>query len=139
MGVELRGKETKPALEEGGRKDFKYDLKLGEVGEGILGELLTLKKIEVKRDFFTSMTGNIAVEFSSRGKPSGIATTEADWWAFIICEDKYILLIETQKLKKIARIQYKAGQVKKGGDNQTSELVIIPVKDIIDLLNYNGL
>ena len=57
--------------------DFKYDLEIGLNYETKLAELLG-KKIEVKRDFKCLETGNIFVEYASRGKLSGIATSEAD-------------------------------------------------------------
>jgi len=52
--------------------DFKYDLKIGQVGETMLNEILHDSTIEVKRDSWIGRTGNIAVEYQSRGKPSGI-------------------------------------------------------------------
>ena len=39
---------------------------------------------EVKEDVRASDTGNIVVECESRGKPSGIQTTKADFWLFRI-------------------------------------------------------
>jgi len=53
--------------------DFRYDLKVGQVAEELLAELLTNKKIEVKRDLRAIETGNIYVEYFSRGKASGIS------------------------------------------------------------------
>jgi hypothetical protein len=39
-------------------------------------------KFEVKEDFGGERTGNVAVEFECRGKPSGIAVTEADFYIY---------------------------------------------------------
>ena len=39
--------------------DFKYDLKLGQLGEKHLSRILKDKKIEVKTDFQAEKTGNI--------------------------------------------------------------------------------
>ncbi len=64
--------------------DFKYDLKIGQLGEKHLANILENKKIEVKTDFQAMKTGNIFVEYSSRGFKSGIATTQADYYCFII-------------------------------------------------------
>jgi len=58
--------------------DFRYDLKVGQLEEKWLAELLQSKTLEVKRDFKASQTGRVFVEFFCRGKPSGVATTEAD-------------------------------------------------------------
>jgi hypothetical protein len=39
---------------------------------------------EVKEDVRASDTGNVVIECESRGKPSGIRTTKADFWLFRI-------------------------------------------------------
>jgi hypothetical protein len=39
-------------------------------------------KIEVKEDFVGETTGNVGLEFECRGKPSGIQTTEADYYIY---------------------------------------------------------
>ena len=39
---------------------------------------------EVKEDFMCELTGNVSLEFESRGKPSGIESTKADWWIYKI-------------------------------------------------------
>jgi hypothetical protein len=60
-------------------KRFDLDLQYGQVFEQKVADMLQNKKIEVKteRDKWKS-TGNIVIEFESRGRPSGIASTEAD-------------------------------------------------------------
>lgn len=117
--------------------DFNYDLKFGQIGEDMLAEIFNTKKVEVKRDKWICKSGNIAIEFKSRGKPSGIATTTADYWCFILSgemDDKIMLLIEIEKLKYIARIYYKKENVKSMGDNNTSEAVLIPFSEIYKLI-----
>ena len=39
----------------------------------------------------------------SRDKLSGISTTQAKWWAFVISNEQ-IILIETNKLKKLCEL-----------------------------------
>ena len=63
--------------------DFKFDLQVGKTYENQLAELLQ-KKIEVKRDFRAMDTGNIFVEYQSRNKPSGSATSEAHYWVYCL-------------------------------------------------------
>ena len=108
--------------------DFKYDLALGQLGEGWLGHLLSSKTIEVKFDFGCYRTGNFYIEYESRGKKSGIATTEATHWAFIIEDIESIIIIETERLKRLAR-EYYHNSVK-GGDNNTSKMVLIPIVNL---------
>jgi hypothetical protein len=116
--------------------DFRYDLKVGQVGESLLGGLLSGSiTCEVKRDFWIGRTGNIAVEFESRGKPSGITTSEADYWAFVLAQeynDEVIVFIKAERLKRIAREFYKKGSVKDMGDNNTSKAVLFPISEIIN-------
>ena len=82
--------------------DFRHDLELGQVGEKALGEIFSNKKIEVKTDLKAHQTGNVFVEYSSRGKKSGIATTEADYWCFIV-SNKQVAILDTEKVKDLAR------------------------------------
>ena len=98
--------------------EFWSDLKLGQDGERRVAERI-LKRIqgskylgsnhnsagdllmevygkptliEVKTDLMSSQTGNIAIEYESRGKPSDISVSKADVWAFIYCGDKMRLV-----------------------------------------------
>ena len=67
----------------------------------VAGKIYTL---EIKADWFTKDTGNVVIEYESWGKPSGIATTRAHFWAYAVMQDIEnfdIYLINTQKLKQI--------------------------------------
>lgn len=110
--------------------DFAYDLAIGQGEEVWLGDLLRGAKIEVKRDFKSSKTGNIFVEYECRGKPSGIATTEADYWAFILNGERVVIL-PTEFLKDLCRYYYEEQKVAKGGDNNASMGVLIPTGRIL--------
>jgi hypothetical protein len=41
------------------------------------------KRIEVKFDIKSKETGNLAIEVTQKGKPSGLTTTESDYYLFI--------------------------------------------------------
>ena len=73
-----------PSVED--RKKFDIDLEYGKVREELVANMLQDKKIEVKseRDKWQK-TGNIAIEYESYGKPSGINATEADYWFHNLC------------------------------------------------------
>jgi len=119
--------------------DFRYDLKFGQVGEELLGSIFTDKMIEVKRDNWIARSGNIAIEFESRGKPSGINKSLAEYWVFIFSgkfEDDILLIIKTERLKSIFKKYYDKGRIKSMRDNNTSKAVLIPVKEITDYKNY---
>ena len=116
--------------------DFRYDLKTGQIGEQLISDILSLKKLEVKRDSWIFKSGNIAIEYESRNKPSGIATSQADYWVIIFSGeylDEIIVIIKSEKLKDICRKHYKLGNIKKVGDNNTSKVVLIPLKVFFDI------
>ena len=71
---------------------FDIDLQYGKVREEAVAEMLQDKKIEVKseRDVWQK-TGNIAIEYESYGKPSGINATESDFWFHNIYRLKFLL------------------------------------------------
>ena len=52
--------------------NFEYDLELGKVKEKELYDIFSYKKIEVKTDFKANETGNVFIEYESRGEKSGI-------------------------------------------------------------------
>ena len=127
--------------------DFKYDLALGQLGEGWLGNLLSSKTIEVKFDFGCYRTGNFYIEYESRGKLSGLATTQADYWFLIAASEKgqrlktdmsevdgsYVLqavLIPTARLNQLCKTNYHRLGVA-GGDNNTSVGILIKAKDLL--------
>lgn len=61
--------------------DNKYDFKL------IQGD--KSRTYEVKRDLMCGQTGNFALEYECRGKPSGIVTTQADYWIYQLDDGFY--------------------------------------------------
>lgn len=111
-------------------RDFKYDLKLGQIAEKWLAELLQSQRIEVKRDFKASQTGKVFVEFFSRGKPSGIDKTEAEFWAFII-DGETVVILPTQKLKQLVEEAKEKGRVVAGGDANTSQGALIKLERLV--------
>jgi|TARA_R100000353_G_scaffold19527_1_gene18005 hypothetical protein len=110
--------------------DFRYDLELGQLGEKHLGKILDNKKVEVKTDYQAMQTGNLFIEYYSRGKASGITTTEADWFAFILSNEK-LIFISTKKLKDICRPYLWTKRDVKGGDDNTSQGILLPIKDLL--------
>ena len=110
--------------------DFRYDLKVGQVAERQLGEMLDNAKIEVKRDLRASRTKKVFVEFFCRGKPSGISTTEADYWAFMV-SDKVVVILPTEKLKGLVEEAIENGKAISGGDRNTSQGVLISIERLL--------
>ena len=93
----------KPTKED--RKKFDIDLEYGQIREDKIADMFLNKKIEVKSERGMWMkTGNICIEYESYGKPSGIITTEADFWFHNLCiyDDIFCTFIfDVPKLKQL--------------------------------------
>ena len=112
---------------------FDKDLKFGQQYENEFQEAVE-GKIECKTDRLCQKTGNVYIETESRGKPSGINTTQSRNYAICLWTqdrtDQVWVLIPTAHLKKLM-VKY---PIKKGGDNWTSKGHIIPKEDLLNLL-----
>ena len=110
--------------------DFRYDLKVGQVSEEKLASILTGKKIEVKTDLQAHKTGNVYIEYFSRGKLSGISTSESDYYCFVL--GSVMILIDSNELKQKCRKHLNTSRDKKGGDNNTSKGILLPIVELIN-------
>ena len=115
--------------------DFTHDLKVGQEGEKLFGEMLAGDKVEVKseQDQWKD-TGNVFVEFWCRDEKSGIAKTEAKWWAInfmIKGEHQFTLTLPTDRLRKMVKVRGKYRTVS-GGDNNTSKGFLVPIEDLTE-------
>ena len=115
---------------------FDVDLKFGEKFEKSVAKILSVGKVEVKteRDIWKK-TGNVAIELASRGKLSGLNTTQAEWWAQVLTIDgniEGVLMFPVSKLKKIVKksVFNGNGKMVMGGDEDTSEIALIPLEDL---------
>ena len=115
---------------------FDIDLKFGEEFEYSLAKILTVGKVEVKteRDKWKK-TGNIAIELMNEGNLSGLTVTKAEWWAQILSyrgNIESVILMPVKKLKKLVKrlVDERKARITMGGDNNSSELVLISLKDI---------
>ena len=87
-------------------------------------DLLLQATVEVKRDLKAVHTGNVAVEVSYNRQSSGIHTSPATYWAFVL--NDVALLIRTPKLRDlIARSDF---QERFGGDGGKSRFKLVPVE-----------
>ena len=123
-----------PKIED--RKKFDLDLKYGKVKEKIIADMLQDKKIEVKSERGMWLdTGNIAIEFESYGKPSGITSTESDYWFHNLCIGEEIygtLVFKTDMLKKIIKNTPNKREVS-GGDNKASKMYLINIQKLFNV------
>lgn len=105
--------------------DFRYDLKRGQDAEKWLAGLLESDAMEVKRDFIASKSNRVFVEVACSGKPSGIMTTEADHWGFVL--DDCAVLIPVTKLLPLVERAIDEGRYRNGGDGNRSVGALIPL------------
>lgn len=110
--------------------DFRYDLMLGEAAESDVANLLGMAKIEVKRDFKCYSTGNLFIEYRYKGRPSGISTTEAEYYCIVYQEDRY-LFIKTNKLKEVCRRYIGTERDRVGGDSNLSQGILVPIVELL--------
>ena len=115
---------------------FDIDLKVGQSYEKSLAEILRFGKVEVKTEIDTwRHTGNIAIEIRCRGKKSGISVTEAQTWIHLLSYKNKIeggFIFQTKYLKdKIVEMhKNKTIKIVMGGDDNMSQMVLIPIKDL---------
>ena len=116
------------------KSSFLTDLPFGEKYEGEAKSILEGKdvKVEVKADRLCQKTGNVYVETESRGKDSGITTTDADYWTFCLWSEKREAQTYVSIPVKILKKLMKDYPIKVGGDNYTSKGHIIPKEDLLN-------
>ena len=97
--------------------DYRYDISCNISG--------IPKLFEVKFDQQTISSPNLAIEFESRGKASGISTSEADYWVYkIFFEGRWVFAtIKSSKLKEII-LSESYWRIVNGGDSYTSKLYL---------------
>jgi hypothetical protein len=105
---------------------FRFDLKIGQINEQQLAEIFADKKIEVKFDR-KYKSGNVFIEYECNGMPSGIATTESEYYCFVLGHTFH--LISTDDLKERARPYLKKRSVL-GGDNNKCKGILLPLTEL---------
>lgn len=85
-------------------------------------------RYEVKADRLTNKTGNVCIEYECNGRPSGIATTQADVYAYFVVKnandfDCYLIPV------KFIKTLIESGDYRKmvGGDRYRSKFFLIPL------------
>lgn len=119
--------------------NFDIDLNFGKIGENKVVNMFEGNgSIEVKTERGSwQKTGNIAIEVKYKGKPSGLSTTKAKTWIHLLSQDLNILggfIFEVNKLKKRVKdlTILKRARIVKGGDNNDSTIVLLPIKEMFN-------
>lgn len=79
--------------------------------------------VEIKEDFLCEKTGNVGLEFSCRGKPSGISSSKSTHYIYKIHSKKGIVfyVIDTKILKRAIENK-KYFRIVNGGDKGSNSL-----------------
>jgi hypothetical protein len=112
---------------------FYHDLEFGEEAEDWVKNLFDNKlKVEVKSDRLAHITGRIYIEVYSRNKPSGISTTEADYWIYRIEARGTAIIIPVKRLRELVKLTFVlTNKLTKGGDNNTSKGVLLKLTELL--------
>jgi len=130
-------KDITKQVRDNGEADHRFDVNLleGKLSESEWSDIL--QTVEFKKDYQAHRTGNIAVEYSFNGKPSGISTTEAEYIAYVLVdkvqEDNVAIFLKTSILRKMCRKYIDDPQRDiTGGDNNNSHLILLPVEELLN-------
>ena len=124
-------------------KNFKHDVKVQEIREKGIAELLQDKTIEIKTEMgMWKDTGNIAIELKFNGNPSGLTKTEAEyWWHSLELDGKPFahIVFDTETLRTHLKSLFKQGKVNKvvGGDDNLSEMALVKLTELLNPQNID--
>jgi hypothetical protein len=80
--------------------------------------------LEIKNDRRAAATGNIAVETAYNGRPSGITTSTASGWAFLVGPE--LLLMPTRPLRELVN----RGCYRRVAAGEGATVALVPIADI---------
>ena len=100
-----------------------------------------------EKDWDKGGSGNMAVEYKCRGKPSGISVTKAKYFVYYLVNvsDKHIWIIETEKLKKLIKDskfpKKRVGEPNYDNEKKTSWCWMLPsfgLSEHFDVYTFDG-
>lgn len=89
-------------------------------------DLMLQATVEVKCDLVAARSQHVAVEVEYNGKPSGIRTSQAFWWAFVV--ESQAIIIRTESLKEL--VETHNFRRVRGGDGQRTLLMLVPLSEL---------
>lgn len=116
-------------------RDSRFDLNLaeGKYAEQIVDEILRGDRtIEVKLDERAADTGNLLIEYAKNGKPTGISTTEAQWYAFVLggsMDKDVVVMMKTERLKALIG-EYGNASNPQSGKGDKSNFILLPINKV---------
>lgn len=130
---------------------FDLDLDYGKQGELFVTDIagaISGGMVEVKRDGRWAYTGNVYVEYQCRRasgqyEPSGIATSDATVWAFVLGDTEATVFVPAGLLKEFCREKFRAPnkhyylREETHGSHPTKG-VLVPLKELMDWCAKRG-
>lgn len=127
---------------------FDLDLEFGQQGELFvtdIAEAVASGMVEVKRDARWAYTGNVYVEYqcrraSGRYEPSGIASSDATVWAFVLGDTEVAVFLPAGLLKEFCREKFRAPnkhyylREETSGSHPTKG-ILVPLKELMDWIS----
>ena len=120
---------------------FKNSKKAGDIGEEWVDKRLN-SRVEVKteldiKDINWRTSGNIIIEINGyNGRKSGLSVTEADTWVQVLTVDNkpmFSIMFEVDTLKELLRKYWDELEIVKGGDNNYSRIIKLPLKKLFEM------
>lgn len=87
--------------------------------------------LECKSDTYAKRTGCLAIEFEHNNRPSGIATTKADYWVHYVVDTNRYFLIPIEVLRGLIAEGKWLNRVR-GGDDRKSFLYIVDQDHLLE-------
>ena len=80
----------------------------GKIGENFIETILEPEvSVEIKTDIMASSTGNVYIEDTQNGNPSGLQTTKANLWSTVLVDDNKqpiaTIIVTTERLREVLR------------------------------------
>ena len=122
--------------------DFNKDLTYGKLGETLANEIFQGNfdaEVKTERNIWES-TGNIAIEYLCKGKPSGISTCKSQLWIHFLSVDGNIksgFIFNRKQLKEYIKNNFYKLNKTKGGDNKDSDMVLLNSKNIMEVCGFD--
>ena len=122
---------------------FDKDLLFGKIGEKLANDIFEgnlTAEVKTERDIWVTTGNNVCIEFKSRGKPSGIATTKSEIWIHWLSVNGKIrggYIFKVKQLKEYLRKNFhrleRNRKVKVGGDDNTSDIILLDKNEINEI------
>lgn len=118
---------------------FDFQLSQAKINERGLAEIFayrTIEKVELKSESVQwEETRNICIEYARDGKPTGIATTQADYWVHELKRDGktlVYLMFPIDRLKELCRDAKARGWFRhNAGDGGRQSVILLRLWDIL--------